>query len=453
MSANQRITLITLIVCLMTALLPSAAFNVAVPIVQREWGIGYGAAGVIIAAYQVGYVVGAGILLSRERPDPRGVILVGSLLAAAGGMGLSLANSPATATALRALAGAGVGAIYMPGVRLLAAHFPPGRRGMPTGFYVSAFSTGSAASMGLSGLLLAGRSWQSVHLVVGSLALIGALALGLAWRRVAPPMLGAGAAAPSANQPPAFTPTSTHAATAPADARRPGAFATTHAPSVGPARGGRQWWLPVALITLSYTIHAWELYAIRSWLPVYLAEHFATFSWASERAAAAGATWSAWATLLGAAATAAGGVAADRFGAFPTAAFLLVASGVTTAAMGWLHGATGLAGLLLYAVLLVSNLTLNGDSPIYSAALTEWSPPAYLGRVMAVFTVVGYSAAGIASAAVGWGLDRWGWGPTLTLTALPNVLALAAVATLQRWSDQSAAQRRSPPAGATAAGS
>lgn len=401
-----------MIICLTAAILPSQTINVAIPLIRADWRLDYSAAGLLVAAYQGGYVLGAALALVQERANLRLVVLFGTILAALGSLALLPVQGMTGAMVVRALAGAGMGWVYMPGLLLLSRHFPVGARGAPTGFYVAAFSIGQSFSMALTGWLLPFLHWRMVAVLVGACSLIGTTALLLTWRTVAPP--------PDTNETTAPVP-----------------------PSAGNAAGRATFamLLPVFLVMFSYTVHSWELYAVRSWLPAFMTEQLTWVGWETNLATATSANVVAVVALIGALMTASGGVMADRFGAMRTAATLLIISGISTALLGWTHHGH-LLGVAV--VMLVSSLTLNADSPIYSAAMTEWSPARIKGKLMAIYTVFGFTAATLAPIVVGRGLDTWGWGPTYTLVALPNLIALAAVLHLLRL--QRLRQRQAAPA-------
>ena len=116
----------------------------------------------------------------------------------------------------------------------------------------------------------------------------------------------------------------------------------------------------------------------------------------------------------------------------------MAVSGVCAATIGFTHGGAPLATL---AVALVWGVSVVADSAQFSTAVTELSPPAYVGTALTTQTCVGFALTTISIwllppivGAVGW---RWAFatlavGPLLGVVAMarlraaPESLALAA---------------------------
>jgi hypothetical protein len=103
----------------------------------------------------------------------------------------------------------------------------------------------------------------------------------------------------------------------------------------------------------------------------------------------------------------------------------MAASGACAATIGLTYGGAPLATL---AVALVWGLTVVADSAQFSTAVTELSPPAYVGTALTTQTCVGFALTTISIwllppivAAVGW---RWAFA-TLAIGPFLGVLAMA----------------------------
>ncbi|BAS26446.1 MFS transporter [Limnochorda pilosa] len=378
---DDRLIWILLAACvtLVGTLLTQSSLNVVLPVMEREWGVSHGTSGTLFAVYQAGYILAsAAFLLSMDRLRARGAagypLWLPALVAAAAGTAFPLlAGGVVSAGVLRFLAGVGLGGVYMPGLNLLARQIPPERRGRYVGLYVASFILAQGVSLAATGSLVSRLGWRESYLVMG-LASWVAPAAGLLVVRLLP----------------AREEVRPDAAAAPRPARRSG-------------------WLPASGVfaaSLVYAGHNWELYGVRSWLTPYLAQAFE-----GSQGLTAAITQAAWlnagTVLLGALSTGVGGAVSDRLGRIRTAAVLLVASSVTTALLGW-SGHWPLS--LLVTLLVLSGLSLNADSPIYSTMVTEMADPARLGRAQAWQTVLGFGAAGISPWVLGLVADRWGWG-------------------------------------------
>src|SRR5437879_1895483 len=105
------------------ALLPSNLVATALPLLRTEWSATATQMGWVVAAYQVGYAVAVLLILPLTDRVPTGrIIAAGSALSALAFIPFgALAHDVWTASALRLLAGAGLAAVYLPGVRIVAA--------------------------------------------------------------------------------------------------------------------------------------------------------------------------------------------------------------------------------------------------------------------------------------------------------------------------------------------
>ncbi len=97
------------------------AFPALLPQFSAAWELSAAAAGWIAGVYFVGYAVAAVVLLTlTDRCDARLVYLGGALVTAAGAAAFALsANGFWTALGLRFVAGIGLAATYLPGLRVL----------------------------------------------------------------------------------------------------------------------------------------------------------------------------------------------------------------------------------------------------------------------------------------------------------------------------------------------
>ncbi len=374
-------------------LLPSNVVATALPLLRVEWNASSAALGWVFAAYQAGYVASVLLLLPLTDRVPAGQVIVGCAIASTASSLLFpwLAHDVWSAAALRALIGAGLAGVYLPGVRVVAESAPRERRGHLVGAYVSAFYFGTALSLWASGALLTVTDWRGASLILG---LISAIGIPLAiW-----------------------------------SAR--GAVATegrTARLRLGVLRSD-----PIWRTVAAYSGHAWELYVSRGWLPTFFAAVLASRGVGANQSAAEGGQWAALATGCGTVGVWLGGWVSDRLGRARTALTIAAASGCLSLVWGFLGGLDWavLVGLgCVYAVLVAS------DSSVYSTAITEWSPRGELGSAQAAQAGIGFAASTVAPIAAGAVLDLGGgFGGAFILAGLASLLGAAVLVPLARRS-------------------
>jgi MFS family permease len=304
-------------------------------------------------------------------------------------------DSLPAALVLRFLTGVAMAGAYPPAMKLMATWFREGR-GVALGILIGALTVGSATPWLVRGLTT--LSWRQTLLTASGLALLST-AVVLAYVREGPHRF------PVAR------------------------FDVRMAAGVFRERAPR-------LACLGYFGHMWELYAMWTWIGLFLAD--------SARAAGHGsyggldpnaATFAVIA--VGALGCWLGGVASDRWGRTAATMAAMAVSGLCAATIGLTYGGAPLATL---AVALVWGVSVIADSAQFSTAVTELSPPPYVGTALTTQTCVGFALTTVSIwllpaivAVVGW---RWAFaalaiGPFLgviamaRLRAAPESLALA----------------------------
>jgi MFS family permease len=349
------------------ALLPSNLVATALPLLRQEWGASATQMGWVVAAYQVGYALAVLVALPLTDRFPTGrVIAAGAALSALAFVPFgALAHDVWSASALRILAGAGLAAVYLPGVRIVAAAASPERRGTAVSLYVSAFYVGASMSLWASGVLLGYLDWRAAALVLGLLAALGVPIALLAQSRI---------------------------------------LSSPHGQSAvlrtSVLRNG-----PLLRTILAYSGHSWELYVSRGWLAAFLASVLIASGSSQVDSAAEGGKWAALMAGLGTVGVWLGGWASDRWGRTRSAATLAAASGCVSLGFGWLGGNVW---VVLVAVGCVYGVLVAADSGIYSAAVTEYAPAGELGSAQAAQVFIGFLASAISPVAAGVVLDLGG---------------------------------------------
>ncbi len=390
--------------CEMATMLMFLNYTAILPIVQREWGMSHGQAGLLFSAYQACYLLAVLVLASlTDRMDTRTIYLASAAWAGLAGLAFPLsAHSFASAALLRALAGIGLAGTYVPGMRLVAQRFPSEQRGIAIASYASAFGFGSAASLALTGSLTRMAGWR---IAMGLTALGPLFAALLAALVLAP-------------------------------ARPPGGQTTR----LLDARVFRN--RPALWMIAGYCAHNWELFGMRAWLPPFLAASLIQRGVTVVEASSFGATWTAIVLILGSISNIAGGWISDQWGRPQLIVLSQLCSACFSFSIGWLFHAP------LWFIMTVAalyNVFATSDSGALSTGVTELAEPSLLGATLALQSCLGFLAAAMAPGAAGFILDAlqagsggtsatspWQWGPAFGLLGVGVLMGPLSMLALRR---------------------
>ncbi|HEX5598631.1 MAG TPA: MFS transporter [Micromonosporaceae bacterium] len=343
--------------------------SAVVPALLTEWGISQTRATWLTASVQLGFVTGAVLSAVVNLPDrvpAHRLVAVCSLVAAGTTITIAVAvNGLTAAVVLRFLTGVALAGVYPPGLRLMASWFDRGR-GLALGILVGALALGSALPQLVTSF--AGLPWRGVLLVAGALALLGAV---IALWRVRPGPLAA-----------------------PAPPLNPRYVVTLFRD-----RGPR-------LANLGYLGHMWELYAMWTWLPAYLAASYAAHgTWGGSRTAVGLSAFLAIG-VAGVAGCLIGGWFGDRFGRARTAAWAMATSATCCLLAMFVYG---LHPLLVIVVLVVWGASVIADSALFSTCLTQVVDPRYVGTALTAQTAAGFLLTTVTIQAVPYVADHLSW--------------------------------------------
>lgn len=391
--------------CEMATMLVFLNYTAILPILQVEWGMRHGEAGLIFSAYQACYLLAVLVLASlTDRMDTRIIYLASAIWAGVAGLAFPIfAQGFRSAALLRALAGIGLAGTYVPGMRLVAQRFPSQHRGLAIALYASAFGLGSAVSLALTGYLSRFAGWR---LAMGITALGPLLAAGLAAVVLSP-----------APPPPLM-----------------------RSPRLLDTRVFRN--RPALWMIAGYCAHNWELFGMRAWLPPFFAAALVRRGAGVVEASSLAATLASGILLVGAGSNVLGGWASDRWGRLRVIVASQMLSAACSFAIGWLFDAPLWVMLTVAAVY---GVFVTSESGALSTGVTELAEPSALGATLAVQSCLGFLAAALAPAVVGFLLDRfqfasggtaaaspWQWGPAFGILALGVLLGPLSMLALRR---------------------
>lgn len=368
-------------------------YSAVLPLIADEWALSGTRAGVIFAAFQVGYLVAilpAGTL--ADRYSTRRVIAVGATGTGLFSLAFALfATGFLSGSLLRLVSGVFMAGVYVPGMRFLSDWYPSSHRGRAMGLYVGAFSLSSGLSFLLSSSVASAVDWE-LAIAATSLAAI-----------VAGPIMFVFADDP------------------------PNATRSDRGIDLSLFRN-RKYLYAVAI----YTAHNWELYGVRNWILAFLLTVPAVVT--TENPAL-------WAGVLAGVVMTVGGLgnllsgwASDYVGRSTAIGVALGSSTIITVSLGFLQW---LPLVALVVLLVVYGIVLTGDSAPTSTAITEVVDDENVGAALAVQSLVGFSATAISPVVFGLVLDRSGYPAAFFTLAVGAAVGLGCLSLLSRSRSQS----------------
>jgi MFS family permease len=401
----SRATIVTAFLSLATLLSMSVWFSATAvaPALEQEWNLSSAQAAWLTMMVQLGFVLGtllSAYLTLADRIESNRLFALSSVaVAVANGM-LVFSDGLASSLPLRFLTGALLAGVYPPAMKLASSWFREGR-GLAIGAIIGALTFGTAIPhlFGVAHLFegFGATSWRFTVIGVSFLALCGGLLV--YW------VVEEG---PYAQRAPRFDPKATREVL---------------------AKRGLQ------LTNLGYLGHMWELYAMWTWVPIFLMETFRSQYGPAGVAAAAGASFAVIAA--GGPGSLIAGYFSDRWGRTHVVMASLVLSGSCCILVGFSHNVT-----LTLILCLVWGCAVVADSAQFSTIATELAPRRLVGTALTLQTSMGFLLTTISLQALPVIREAMGWRQAFAMLALGPAVGLIAMWRL----------RNSPEAGQIAGG-
>ena len=365
--SQQQKTFILLVIAMILGYLPWYNFSAVLPYLAADFALSSGQTGLILSAFQMGYVLV--VLVTGRLADavgPKKVVAWATLSTAISStLFVWLAQGFTSILILRLITGLSAGAIYVPGMAILANWFPPSRRGRVIGAYTGALTLAYAGGYFIAAPLAAQYGWRT-GILWTSLPAFAAAFLVFKLVEESPAEALIHEASPNEET-----------------LKKDTVVIKENRPRTAPEGG----FSGPALITAGYMGHMWELYAFWGWIGPFMVASALATGMPRLDAVALGGQLAAVIILLGAPAVYLFGIVADRWGRIKTIVICATLSLTAQLFFGFLYGRS--LALVTFVGLWIGFWVV-ADSGIYKAGLTEMTDVSIRSTALGIQSAAGY---------------------------------------------------------------
>lgn len=371
------------LISMATMLSMSAWFSASfiVTELQARWSVPDSLTGYITFSLQAGFIVGAlasATLGIADKISSRSLFLAASLTVASLNALILLAPTYALAVGLRCLTGVALAGVYPVAVKEVLQWVRPDRRATATGLLIAALTLGSAAPHLIAALVA--TSWENVIVVTSGAVAIG----GLLFFIGVPKRI---------------------------DHRRTRGFSLGTAFKAFRNKNVRR-------ANYAYFGHMWELYAMWTWVGLFLSSR------AINQSPTVVSLMAFMVIGVGGLGAGIAGPLGDRYGKERIAGTSLALSGACAALVFLTPGWPFAAVVVLCAVW---GFWVIADSGLLTSLLGDHCPPEHLGSVVTLQLAGGYAISGITILVLPLLRNNVGWENALPILAIGPVLAILAL--------------------------